>query len=234
MTVDLAYVVIDAANPVGLATFWATLLDREIVDAPYGPVAQGVPGQLGLAFTHRPGGPSDPHRTPHLHLTSSSREDMDAVVTAVLRLGGSHLDVGQLPGEPHVVLADPEGNALCVIPPDNRFLAGCGRLGELNGEGTRELGVFWSAVLGWPLVWDQHEETAVQHPVGGTKVSWSGPPVPPVVGRVPQRLALTTDDLDADVARLIARGAARGGEDDAGTVRLIDPDGQEFWLRAAT
>ncbi len=51
----------------------------------------------------------------HLHLTSASHGDQHRTVATALRLGASHLDVGQLPEEEHVVLADPEGNEFCVI-----------------------------------------------------------------------------------------------------------------------
>lgn len=61
--------------------------------------------------------------------------------------------------------------------PANIFLAGCGFLGEVSCDGTREVGLFWRDALGWPLVWDQDEETAAQSPRGGTKVSWGGSPV---------------------------------------------------------
>ena len=77
------------------------------------------------------------------------------------------------------MLADPGGNEFCVIEPGNRFLAGRGLLGEVTCDGTREVGLFWRDALGWPLVWDQGGETAVQSPQGGTKVSWGGPPVAP-------------------------------------------------------
>jgi hypothetical protein len=56
-----------------------------------------------------------------------------------------------------VVLADPEGNEFCVIEPGNKWLAGCGFFAELACEGSREVGYFWSHVLGWPLVWDQDQ-----------------------------------------------------------------------------
>ncbi|WP_421742658.1 VOC family protein [Cellulomonas sp.] len=75
----------------------------------------------------------------HLHLTSSSLADQQATVAHALRLGGSHVDVGQLPEEGRVVLADPEGNELCVIEPGNRFLAGCDFLGEVACTGTRDV-----------------------------------------------------------------------------------------------
>ena len=87
-----------------------------------------------------------------------------ALALRALDLGGAHVDVGQSPDEDHVVLADPDGNELCVIPPDNQFLAGTGVVGAVNCDGTATLGRFWSAVLDWPLVWDQDEETAIQSP----------------------------------------------------------------------
>lgn len=57
-------------------------------------------------------------------------------MATALDLGASHLDVGQRPEEEHIVLADPEGSAFCVIEPGNAFLAGCGLLGEIAGDGT--------------------------------------------------------------------------------------------------
>ena len=124
---------------------------------------------------------------------------------------GRHLDVGQLPEEDHVVLADPGGNEFCVIEPGNNFLAGCGLLGEVSCDGTREVGLFWRDALGWPLVWDQDEETAIQSPHGGTKVSWGGPPVAPKEGRNRQRLDLAAPNVAAEVKRLIALGATEIG-----------------------
>ena len=139
-------------------------------------------------------------------------------------------DVGQLPEEGHVVLADPEGNELCVIPAGNAFLDGCGFLGELAGEGTRTVGRFWSAALGWPLVWDEDGETAVQSPRGGTKLAWGGPPVAPVntLSRQ-QHLVLAPDgEPAAEADRLVSIGATRvRTRRDGGTV-LADPDGNMF------
>jgi len=144
-----------------------------------------------------------------------------------LRLGGRHVDVGQLPEEDHVVLADPGGNEFCVIEPGNNYLAGCGLLGEVSCDGTRDVGLFWRDALGWPLVWEQDQETAVQSPGGGTKVSWGGPPVAPKNGRNRQRLDLAAPDLATAVERLVALGATGLGDRDGG-VELADPDGNEF------
>ena len=98
--------------------------------------------------------------------------------------------------------------------------------------GTRDVGLFWREALGWPLVWDQDEETAVQSPLGGTKVAWGGPPVAPKHGRNRQRFDLAADDLVGEVARLVALGATLLRDLDGG-VELADPDGNEFWVAPA-
>ena len=167
----------------------------------------------------------------HLHLTSTDLADQQHTVATAVRLGARHLDVGQRPEEGHIVLADPEGNEFCVIEPGNAFLAGCGFLGELACDGSREVGLFWSDALGWPLVWDQDQETAIQSPHGGTKIAWGGLPVAPKVGRNRQRFDLVTVDGDqsAEVDRLISLGATRLEVAVDGAVALADPIGNEFW-----
>jgi len=165
----------DAADPARLAGFWAAVLGREVIDDPRGSLLPGSDVQTGLRFVAGDAEKVGLNRV-HLHLTSTSPADQQRVVAAALGRGASHLDVGQLPEDGHVVLADPAGNEFCVIEPGNSYLAGCGFLGELACEGTRKVGLFWAAALGWPLVWDEDEETAVQSPHGGTKVAWGGGP----------------------------------------------------------
>jgi catechol 2,3-dioxygenase-like lactoylglutathione lyase family enzyme len=132
------------------------------------------------------------------------------------------------------VLADPEGNELCIIEPTNKFLAGCGRLGAINCDGLKETGYFWSAALGWPLVWDQDEETAIRSPDGtGPKITWSGPPLMPKFGknRLHLDIAPPADgDQRAEVARLVSLGATRIdiGQGDVRWVVMADPDDNEF------
>ena len=112
----------------------------------------------------------------HFDLTSSSPADQAASVELALRLGGHHVDVGQRGDEGHVVLGDPEDNEFCVIESGNNFLANTARIGGMAGDGMPATGYFWGSVLGWPLVWDQDEETAIQSPAGGVKITWGGPP----------------------------------------------------------
>ena len=206
------------------------LLGREIVGEPSGALLPGDDTQIGLRFVAAATETSGQNRL-HLHLTSSTLDDQRHTVATALGLGGRHLDVGQLPQEDHVVLADPGGNAFCVIGPGNNFLAGCGFLGEVACDGSREVGLFWRDALEWPLVWDQDGETAVQSPRGGTKVSWGGPPVAAKIGRNRQRLDLAASDPAAEVERLVALGATELGDRDGG-VELADPDGNEFSVSA--
>ncbi|WP_456824766.1 VOC family protein [Cellulomonas sp. P5_E12] len=234
MPCRLTALTVDALDPARLADFWAAALGRDAVGDVREALVPGSATQLGLRFVPSREAKVGRNRM-HLHLTSASPDDQRETVDALLRLGASHLDVGQRPNEGHVVLADPERNELCVIEPGNSFLAGCGFLGELTCDGTRDVGLFWADALGWPLVWDEHEETAVQSPRGGTKVSWGGEPVPPAHVRSRQRfdLALVGGDLGGEVDRLTSLGAARLGTLEEGAVELADPDGTEFRLRVA-
>ena len=154
-----------------------------------------------------------------------------------LGLGGRHHDVGQRGDEGHVVLADPEDNEFCVIEPGNGFLADCGRIGALSSDGSQACGHFWSRALGWPLVWDQDEETAIQSPSGGTKISWGGPPLMPKRGKERWHLDLAPahGGQQAEVGRLLSLGTTRVdiGQGHVSWVVMADPDGHEFCLLAA-
>jgi hypothetical protein len=231
MPLRLVSVTFDAHDPMRVARFWADLLRREVVEEAGDALLPGDDTQVGLRFA--PGGAEMVRlNRMHLHLTSASAAEQQQTVATALRLGGDHLDVGQRPEEGHVVLVDPEGYEFCVIEAGNNFLAGCGFLGEVACDGTREVGLFWSAALGWPLVWDQNEETAIQSPHGGTKLAWGGPPVAAKVGRNRQRfdLAPTGGDQQAEVDRLVSLGAIRLETGADGAVVLADPDGNEFTL----
>ncbi|MFI6760968.1 VOC family protein [Micromonospora sp. NPDC050417] len=231
MLSGLLTVTFDAQDAAHLAQFWAGMLGREVVEAVGGALLPGDGTQPGLRFIPNRTEKVGPNRV-HLHLTSASLADQQHTVATALKLGANHLDVGQRPEEGHVVLADPEGNEFCVIEPGNTFLAGCGLLGEIACDGTREVGIFWSEALGWPLVWDQNQETAIQSPQGGTKVAWGGPPLAPKELKNRQRFDLTAEgDQQAQVDRLVALGATRLEVGADGAVVLADPDGNEFCVR---
>ena len=231
MAVHLVALCFDANDPDRLARFWAGVLDRTV--AADGLTLQPSDG-AGFTIEFRPSQEQKAGRNQmHLHLTSTSLDDQRATVDRALGLGGRHLDVGQDPQDGHVVLADPEANEFCVIEPGNTFLADCGFLGELACDGSPEVGYFWSKALGWPLVWDHDEETAIQSPRGGTKIAWGGPPAAPKTRK--NRLHVDVappvgGDQQAEVERLVSLGATHLdiGQGEVSWVVLADPEGNEF------
>jgi catechol 2,3-dioxygenase-like lactoylglutathione lyase family enzyme len=236
MTLQLVALAFDANDPARLARFWAGVLGRELVEESDGGFVLLPNDDSGFKIDFYP--TQEPKSGPnqiHFDLRSESPEEMQATVARALELGGRHLDIGQGPDADHVVLADPEGNEFCVIPAGNNFLADTAFIGALSSDGSQQVGYFWSEALGWPLVWDQDEETAIQSPSGGTKISWGGPPFNPKLGknRLHLDLAPPADgDQQVEVERLISLGAKRIdiGQGDVSWEVLADPDGNEFCI----
>jgi catechol 2,3-dioxygenase-like lactoylglutathione lyase family enzyme len=233
MPCRLDALVMDANDPQRLARFWGGVLGWETADDHDGRTL--LPrDDTGFRLRFLPTRePKTGRNRMHFDLTSSSLEEQQRTVARALELGGRHFDVGQRPDEAHVVLADPEGNEFCVIEPGNNFLADCGFIGALSCDGSQQVGYFWSNALGWPLVWDQDEETAIRSPHGGPKITWGGPPVNPKAGKNRLHLDLAPpdgSDQRAEVDRLVSLGATRIdiGRGDAGWVVMADPDGNEF------
>jgi hypothetical protein len=228
MTVRLDALCIRSADPLRLAAFWVELLGWETAPGDDARLRPTDDTGFGMRFEATDAPRVGLNQT-HLHLTSAEPGDQERTVQRILDLGGRHLDVGQLPEEGHVVLADPDGNELCVIEHGNRWLAGCGFLGELACDGTPEVGRFWARALDWPLVWDQDGETAVRSPHGGPKIAWGGPPLGERHGPNRMLLELVVDagDLTGEVDRLVLHGA-RVLEQGPTRVVMADPDGNEL------
>ena len=234
MTVQLFALSFDANDPLRLARFWSGALGWEMSSDANDGIALLPNDGTGFRFRFLP---TQERKTGlnqmHFHLTSTSLEDQQQTVERLAGLGARHLDLGQRPEEGHIVLADPEGNELCVIGPGNKFLAGCGFFAEVACEGSQETGYFWKEALGWPLNWDQDQETSIRSPHGGPKISWGGPPLTPKTGkyRLHFDLAPPADgDQQAEVERLLSLGAARTdiGQGEVSWVVMTDPDGHEF------
>ena len=224
----------DALDPLRLAHFWGTLLGWPEAVSGDGCVEVRPNDDTGFILRFRPTERAKTGKNRmHLDLTSRSLIEQRQRVELALSLGGRHIDVGQRPEEPHVVLADPEGNEFCVIEPGNDFLSDCGLIGALAGDGTQEVGYFWRDALGWPLVWDQDQETAIRSPEGGPKVTWGGPPVASKTeeNRLHFDIApLAGGGQEAEVERLVALGAVRtaNAQGHVPWVVMTDPDGNEF------
>ncbi|MBP2472494.1 putative enzyme related to lactoylglutathione lyase [Crossiella equi] len=231
MSSKLVALTFDAHDPEALARFWGGLLGWDHIERT-GDARTVLPADgTGFRLHFEPS--TEPKRGPnqaHFDLTSNLASQ-ESTVARALSLGARHIDVGQLPEEGHVVLADPDGNEFCVIQEGNNFLADTGFIGALASDGTQAVGYFWAAALDWPLVWDQDEETAIQSPTGGPKITWGGPPVAPKLGKNRLHFDLRADgDLDAEVERLLGLGAKHLdiGQGEVDWVVLADPDGNEF------
>ncbi|KOU58121.1 glyoxalase/bleomycin resistance protein/dioxygenase [Streptomyces sp. MMG1533] len=234
MACQLFALCFDASEPLRLARFWSGVLGWEMVDDPRDGVVLLPRDDTGFRIRFRPSQERKVGQNRmHFDLTSTSLEDQQQTVDRSLGLGARHIDIGQRPEEDHVVLADPEGNEFCVIEPGNDFLADCGFIGALACDGSQEVGYFWSETLGWPLVWDQDQETAIRSPHGGPKITWGGPPLMPKAGRnrLHFDLAPPVDgDRQTEADRLLSLGATRieTGQGEAGRLEMADPDGNEF------
>jgi predicted enzyme related to lactoylglutathione lyase len=237
MTARLVALCVDGNDPLGLGRFWANALRWEIAGEPGDDIALVPTDGTTFRIVFRPVPEIKEGRNRiHLDVTTTSLDDQDESVSRLVELGARHIDIGQSQDEPHVVLADPEGNEFCLIEPENSFLAGCGRLGALSCDGSRKVGYFWSNALGWPLVWDQDEETAIRAPDGtGPFITWGGGPHLPKIGKNRLHLDIAPPDYGdhhAEMDRLISLGATPVdiGHSPVGWVVMSDPDGNEFCL----
>ena len=236
MTCRLVAVVFAAIDPQRLAEFWSGLLGWTSTARADGSTALTPTADcgFGLEFVLTREPKVHPNSM-HFDLTSTSLDNQRATVARALGLGAQHIDVGQRPEEGHVVLADPEGNELCVVGPGNHFLADCGFVGALACDGSPAVGHFWSRALGWPLVWDQGEETAIRSPEGGPKISWGGTAPAATFGPARVRFHVApsaVSDAATEMERLLALGATRldAANHDVQGVVMADPDGTAFHL----
>jgi hypothetical protein len=155
MPTRLVHLVVDAADPPGLARFWSQALgwvvaDEEPAEVDVWPRGYSYPDPvaLPLVFVPVPGLKTGKNRV-HLDLASSSAEDQAAQVTRLLSLGAARADVGQ--GDvPWEVLADPEGNEFCVLEPRPVY-AGTGPVAAVVVDCADPVAQarFWSRAAGW-------------------------------------------------------------------------------------
>jgi catechol 2,3-dioxygenase-like lactoylglutathione lyase family enzyme len=120
MACRISELVIDAADPDRLATFWSDVLGYvELGREDDGSIEIGPPGtgfggpQPTLVLS-----PSDDPRPGKLRLhidVSPTDRDQEAELERLLALGARTVDVGQTGTESWHVLADPEGNEFCLL-----------------------------------------------------------------------------------------------------------------------
>jgi hypothetical protein len=122
MPTRLVEMAVDSADPSAQARFWAAALGWEVTDdepdeagiAPAG-FDYPSPSALPLVFARVPDPKTVKNRL-HLDVSPYPGDDHLAEVKRLQDLGAAPADVGQH-DVPWVVLADPEGNELCVLTP---------------------------------------------------------------------------------------------------------------------
>jgi hypothetical protein len=239
----LVHLVVDAADPAGLARFWAAALGWEVASGEPSEVVvwpRGYdypdPVALPLVFVPVPEPKAVKNRV-HLDLASSSAEDQAAQVHRLLGLGATLADVGQ--GEvPWVVLADPEGNEFCVLEPRPVY-AGTGPVAAVvaNSADPRSQARFWAQAAGWVPREQNESFAALRSPAGtGPFLEFLRIPEPKTVKN---RIHLDVrpppgGDHIAEAQRLLGLGAtlADAGQGEVPWVVLADPEGGEFCVLA--
>jgi len=232
----LVNLVADAADAAASGHWWAEALGWEVTFETRHEVAvePPEPGGLGipLVFVPVPDTKTVPNRV-HLDLASPSADAQTALVARLLDLGATPADVGQ--GQvPWVVLADPDGNELCVLEPRDRY-RDTGPLAAVVVAAADPVALarFWAEAAAWPLVGADDRLAALRHPSG------RGPFLELVRSSAPKvtknRLHLDLaphpgDDPEAEVARLLDLGAtpADVGQGEVSWTVLADPEGNEL------
>jgi hypothetical protein len=165
-------------RPGGLARFWSGVLGRRMVDDPQDgamvlPNEEPVPDPIRSRPRCR-----SPSRTRCTSISRAPPSRTSRRPSPGRSRGRRHIDIGQLPEESTSCSPTPRATSSTSssrqqLPRRHRFH---------RGPGVRRLASVWVLLepgAGWPLVWDQDEETAIQSPLGGSKITWGGPPLEP-------------------------------------------------------
>ncbi|MEH3139869.1 MAG: VOC family protein [Mycobacterium kyogaense] len=190
MGVDRMTVVVQSRNPLPLGEFWAHLLECDL-SADTDDCVVEVSDRAVLLFLRSTVAHHESPRQ-HLDVASASPTHQAELVERALALGARHVDIGQ--GDvPWRVMADPDGNAFCILEPREDYL-GCGPLAAVVTH-TRDplaVGRFWAALVDAPAIGSHPEFTSVRYSPAGPALEFVRHPNPPNgPGRLHLRLAVT-------------------------------------------
>ena len=183
MTSRLDTLVIDANAPFPLARFWAELLGWNLRDEGDGDwVLVPTDGTRFELLVEPVPEPKVGKNRIHLDLTSTSLDDQ-TLVAAVARARRSPHRRRTDPGRQARRARRSRGQRVLRHRAGEHVPRRLRALGSSRATAHPRSGHFWSAALGWPLVWDQDDETAIRAPDGtGPFITW-GPPLPPKRGK---------------------------------------------------
>lgn len=237
-TMYLENIVIDAMEPQRLGRFWEAAFDGEqLTDEPGiyetrftvddGPV-------LDLCFQRVTEPPSS---EPRIHLDLLGGDRQADVVERLIGLGARHLDIGQ-GGVPWTVLADPEGNAFCVMN-ERPTYSNTGPIAALpidSADPERDA-AFWSWLTGWHQL--AGSPTTLRHPsLLGPLLEFCPEPAPKGTAKNRLHLDVRLDSAEGPHA-VAAEITSRGGHElkpDWGDLPwriYADPSGNEFCVLPA-
>jgi hypothetical protein len=229
--VRLENIVWDARDPHLLGRFWAAALGAEpITDEPDGVEARlrlTDEDFLDLCF-QRVSSPSTAPARLHPDLLGGARRQ--EVVRRLLDLGATHADIGQ-GAVPWTVLADPEGNAFCVMD-DRDAYRDTGPIAALpldSADPERDA-AFWSGITGWIPV--APGATTLRHPSGvGPLLEICAEPEPSQ-GKNRLHLDVRRGAEDDDIVERVLKWGATPLSDPAEHPWLVfaDPSGNEFCI----
>jgi catechol 2,3-dioxygenase-like lactoylglutathione lyase family enzyme len=253
MALTIGWWTIDVEDAAALAPFYEALLGwRRLFEDPEEGIALVPPGELRwdaralLLYMEHESSPTNVKNRVHPDLRPA---DQQAAVDRALSLGARRVDIGQ--GDVSwEVLADPQGNELCILSADES----AGPAGPAVGEGVAleawALDVvdvatssrFWSQLLGWEIVERADGYTRLRDtdiPDGAALDLVQVPEASRGKNRVhpdliPSGVEGDEEARPREVSRALALGASRAdiGQGDASWEVLADPDGNEFCILA--
>ncbi|MER7080809.1 hypothetical protein SAMN02982929_05830 [Saccharopolyspora kobensis] len=163
----MASVVVEfsAREPQRLARWWADVLGWNL-DAESGTAVH--PGGAGVELRFVPGAVDKTAKNGvHLDLRSESHDDQTKLVERLFNAGARFADIDQSSDVPWVVMADVEGNELCVLEP-RKIYERTGPIAAIvvDTPDPRSLARRWAETTGMDLATDSAEFAAL-HPASG-------------------------------------------------------------------
>ncbi|MFG2116226.1 VOC family protein [Streptomyces sp. NPDC048718] len=239
---------IKALDPARVGRFWAEALGWSMSTAgaatyiasaggPLGP-DPAAPAVSAISVVPSPEGKTATKNRTHLDLATTSLAHQTELVARLRDLGATPVDLGQGDDVPWVILADPEGNELCVLEP-REIYRDTGPIAAVvvDCADPRTMARFWGGALDW-TVRRATDDIAVLSAADGTGTFLELFRVPGPK-TVPDRVHLDLmpypgEDMTAEVTRLRDLGATvlDLGQGDVPWTCLEDPEGHEFRVLA--
>jgi hypothetical protein len=113
MTIALAHITFDSADPQALAAFWSAALDRPVDEGAsdaFASIDDASPERPSWFFIKVPEGKATKNRV-HVDLTA---DDRDIEVDRLIAVGATKLSQHDEWGASWTVMVDPENNEFCV------------------------------------------------------------------------------------------------------------------------